>query len=120
MENNNERSMTNLVAKTITTLPEEVCNIIYEYYKPHTLFVGENKFYKVQCDYNTWRDYIDERTFVISKITKCCVYWIERNTTCWNNNQRVYRKKKYFCNVRHCEYFKDNTGGILYADKTFI
>tara|TARA_B100000424_G_scaffold268669_1_gene263934 strand:+ start:5979 stop:6500 length:522 start_codon:yes stop_codon:yes gene_type:complete len=25
--------MTNLVAKTLTALPEEVCNIIYEYYK---------------------------------------------------------------------------------------
>lgn len=109
-----------IITKTLTNLPVEVCDIIYEYYKPHTLFVGENKFYKVKCDYNTWRDYIGERTFVISKITKCYVYWIERNTTCWNNNHKVSRTKKYFCNVRKCEYFKDNTSGILYADKTFI
>ena len=50
MENNNKRSMMNLVAKTITALPEEVCNIIYEYYK--LPFIDElpktNKWHRVE------------------------------------------------------------------------
>jgi hypothetical protein len=33
MENNNNNNKMNIVTKTLTTLPEEVCNIIYEYYK---------------------------------------------------------------------------------------
>jgi hypothetical protein len=116
-KNNNNNKMNNkdIITKTLTNLPVEVCDIIYEYYKPHTFFVGVNKF-----DYNGWEDYTYKRTFMISKITKCYVHWIEINTNCWNNNHKVSKSKKYFCNVRNCEYFKDNTYGILYANKTFI
>ena len=33
MNNNNNNNKMNIVTKTFTNLPDEVCNIIYEYYK---------------------------------------------------------------------------------------
>jgi hypothetical protein len=59
------------------------------------------------------------KTFRIEKITKCFIYWIELNTNNWNNNHKVSRTKKRFCDVLNCEYFKDNGYGYIYADGTY-
>ena len=56
------------------------------------------------------------RTFHISKITKCFIFWIETDTMLWNNNHKVFRTKKFFCEDRNCEYFLDNLGHAIYAD----
>ena len=62
---------------------------------------------------------VQPRTFRIEKITKCFIYWIELNTNNWNNNHKVSRTKKRFCDVLNCEYFKDNVYGYIYADGTY-
>jgi hypothetical protein len=60
------------------------------------------------------------RTFRIEKITKCFIFWTELDTNCYNNNHKIFRKKKQFCDVRNCEYFKDNSISIIYANGTYI
>jgi hypothetical protein len=60
--------------------------------------------------------YDRHRTFKIEKITKCYIYWCELHTNCWNNNNKIFRKKKRFCPTKNCEYFLDNLGSSIYAD----
>lgn len=59
------------------------------------------------------------RTFEIKKTTKCFVYWIETNTNYYNNSHKVLRTKKFFCEYRNCEYFKDSLNSRMYADGTW-
>jgi len=79
--------------------------------------IGETTF-KNKCN-GTYRT-PHPRTFKIDKITKCFIFWCELDANCWNNNHKTFKKKKYFCDVRNCEYFEDNTRGIIYADGTYI
>jgi hypothetical protein len=60
------------------------------------------------------------RTFKIDKITKCFIFWIELDTNCWNNNHKIFKKKKKFCKERNCEYFEDNTWGLIFANDTYV
>ena len=46
MNNNNNNNKMNIVTKTFTNLPDEVCNIIYEYYKLPFLDEIQNPFNK--------------------------------------------------------------------------
>ena len=55
MENNNNNNKMNIVTKTLTTLPEEVCNIIYEYYKLPFLDEIQNPFNKYCLVKSYWR-----------------------------------------------------------------
>ena len=82
------------------------------------VFINGETTFKDNC-FGTYRT-PQPRTFKIDKITKCFIFWCELDTNCWNNNHKIFRSKKYFCDVRNCEYFKDNTGGIIYADGTYI
>lgn len=60
------------------------------------------------------------RTFEIEKITNCYVYWCELDTNIWNNNHKIFRKKKKFCAIRNCEYFEDNTISIIFANGSYL
>lgn len=60
------------------------------------------------------------RTFTITKITKCFIFWKEEDTNWLDNNYKIFKTKKQFCDVRNCEYFKDNIGFIICADGTYI
>jgi hypothetical protein len=60
MENNKVTNKMNIVTKTLTTLPEEVCNIIYEYYKLPFLDEIQNPFNKYKLKSNSF--FIDRNT----------------------------------------------------------
>ena len=79
--------------------------------------IGLNTF-KDEC-FGTYRT-PTTRTFIIDKITKCFIFWREIDTNCWNNNHKIFKTKKKFCDVRNCEYFEDNTYGIIYANGVHI
>jgi len=84
--------------------------------------IGQPTFKFLHFDENYDYRYImpQPRTFKIDKITKCYIFWCELDTNCWNNNHKIFKKKKYFCDVRNCEYFEDNTGCCIYAEGTYI
>ena len=50
--------MLNIMRKTITTLPSEICDIIYQYYKPQYLIDIENPFNKYCLCSSTRVEYI--------------------------------------------------------------
>jgi len=47
--------MINIVSKNITTLPSEICDIIYQYHKPQYLIDIENPFNKYRLLKSYWR-----------------------------------------------------------------
>jgi len=68
----------NIVTKTFTNLPDEVCNIIYEYYKPPA-FIDE-----IQNPFNKY------------KLKSHCQFFIDRNINRFCEQQHYPTKTYYF------------------------